>query len=70
MIDTLAPLCEADLESDAKPPLVYTLENGITNLHINLKSLEGKYIDLANFYKQELLSKDRLKVGQSIKQQI
>lgn len=39
------------------------------NLHNNLKNLEGKYIDLANFYKQELLTKQRntevhqLKVG-------
>jgi len=29
------------------------------NLHNNLKNLEGKYIDLANFYKQELLTKQR-----------
>lgn len=34
------------------------LESGILNLHSHLKNLEGKYIDLANFYKQELLSKD------------
>lgn len=38
------------------------------SLHNNLKNLEGKYIDLANFYKQELLSKrnpevQKLKVG-------
>ena len=25
------------------------------DLHSNLKNLEGKYIDLANFYKQELV---------------
>ena len=29
------------------------------DLHNNLKNLEGKYIDLANFYKQELLAKQR-----------
>jgi hypothetical protein len=27
------------------------LEVGIVNLHSHLKDLEGKYIDLANFYK-------------------
>lgn len=37
----------------------WTLEVGIMNLHNNLKNLEGKYIDLANFYKQELLAKQR-----------
>lgn len=46
-----------------------TLESGILNLHNHLKSLEGKYIDLANFYKQELLSRGKeahkLKVGPS-----
>lgn len=39
------------------PDLVRSLESGIMNIHNNLKSLEGKYIDLANFYKQELLTK-------------
>jgi hypothetical protein len=29
----------------------------IMNLYSKMKSLEGKYIDLANFYKQELLVK-------------
>ena len=27
------------------------LESGILNFHAHLKNLEGKYIDLANFYK-------------------
>lgn len=31
------------------------LELGILSLHSNLKTLEGKYIDLANYYKQELI---------------
>ena len=31
------------------------LEIGILSLHSHLKTLEGKYIDLANYYKQELL---------------
>jgi hypothetical protein len=34
-----------------------SLESGIMNMHTFLKSLESKYIDLANFYKQELLVK-------------
>lgn len=40
------------------------------DLHSNLKNLEGKYIDLANFYKQELVKNktpdmplQRFKVG-------
>ena len=33
------------------------LESGIIKLHSNLKQLEGKYIDLANFYKKELVQK-------------
>ena len=32
------------------------MESGILNLHAHLKNLEGKYIDLANFYKQELIT--------------
>ena len=28
---------------------------GILSLHGHLKTLEGKYIDLANYYKQELI---------------
>jgi hypothetical protein len=35
--------------------IVKSLESGIMDLHSNLKNLEGKYIDLANFYKQELV---------------
>ena len=31
------------------------LEVGILSLHGHLKTLEGKYIDLANYYKQELI---------------
>ena len=31
--------------------LLRGLEAGILNIHSNLKQLEGKYIDLANFYK-------------------
>ena len=37
------------------------------NLHINLTSLEGKYIDLANFYKQELLNRNKEKDVQRVK---
>lgn len=36
--------------------LVKGLETGILSLHCHLKSLEGKYIDLANYYKQELVA--------------
>ena len=36
--------------------VVKSLEIGILNLHAHLKTLEGKYIDLANYYKQELIS--------------
>ena len=35
--------------------IVRGLENGILSLHNHLKTLEGKYIDLANYYKQELI---------------
>jgi len=31
--------------------VVKGLETGILSLHNHLKSLEGKYIDLANYYK-------------------
>ena len=37
------------------------------NLHNNLKNLEGKYIDLANFYKQELISKQKSPDVQKLK---
>jgi len=50
-----------------KEPIVQTLESGIMNLHINLTSLEGKYIDLANFYKQELLNRKKEKDVQRVK---
>jgi len=44
-------------EDDKQPAeLASSLEAGIMHLHSNLKSLEGRYIDLANFYKQELLA--------------
>ena len=39
------------------PEIVRGLENGILSLHNHLKTLEGKYIDLANYYKQELITK-------------
>lgn len=51
---------------DSNAEIVASLETGIMNLHTNLKNLEGKYIDLANFYKQELVAKKnsaKLKVG-------
>ena len=35
--------------------IVRNLETGILSLHGHLKTLEGKYIDLANYYKQELI---------------
>lgn len=37
------------------------------NLHDSIKSLEGRYIDLANFYKKEIVKKNpqKLKVGSS-----
>ena len=35
--------------------IVRNLELGILSLHSHLKTLEGKYIDLANYYKQELI---------------
>lgn len=35
--------------------IVRNLEAGILSLHGHLKTLEGKYIDLANYYKQELI---------------
>ena len=43
------------LEVDSGQDLFVLLENGIMNLHNNLKGLEGRYIDLANFYKSKLL---------------
>jgi hypothetical protein len=33
------------------------METIILNLHNKMKNLENKYIDLANFYKRELLSR-------------
>ena len=33
------------------------MEQIILNLHNKMKNLENKYIDLANFYKKELISK-------------
>jgi hypothetical protein len=35
------------------------MENIIINLHNKMKNLENKYIDLANFYKRELISKGK-----------
>jgi hypothetical protein len=34
------------------------MEKIIMNLHNKMKNLEGKYIDLANFYKKELVGKE------------
>ena len=45
----------AKKSTPTNPELVKNLESGIMNLHSNLKQLEGKYIDLANFYKKELV---------------
>jgi hypothetical protein len=45
--------------------LANTLETGIMNLHANLKNLEGRYIDLANFYKQEFLSRPLSSIDES-----
>ena len=39
--------------------IVRNLEVGILSLHGHLKTLEGKYIDLANYYKQELISSNQ-----------
>lgn len=33
------------------------LESGVLSLHNNMKTLEEKYIDLANYYKLELIKK-------------
>ena len=33
------------------------MEQIIVNLHSKMKNLENKYIDLANFYKKELIQK-------------
>lgn len=32
------------------------MEDTIMNLHNKIKNLESKYIDLANFYKKELVA--------------
>ena len=48
----------ASMANGVNPELQRNLEAGIMNLHSNLKELEGKYIDLANFYKQELISQN------------
>ena len=33
------------------------MEVAITNMHQKMKNLESKYIDLANFYKKEMLER-------------
>jgi hypothetical protein len=40
--------------------IVKSLESVIIDFQNNLKNLEGKYIDLANFYKQEFFGKKNL----------
>lgn len=45
--------------------IVRGLENGILSLHNHLKTLEGKYIDLANYYKQELIQANQTGPGSS-----
>ena len=39
------------IHTSSNSEVVKSLEIGILNLHAHLKTLEGKYIDLANYYK-------------------
>ena len=55
-----APL---DLNMDSRPNLESLKDNEVqlvmTNMWSKMKTLESKYMDLANFYKQELLKQNQ-----------